>query len=75
MPLLPVHKVGFDPMTGDMMSTQQDNANVASGHSFADQVGSGVATRLGLESVLYYGLDFVNKGNNMGQQWWDGGWS
>ena len=25
-------------MTGDMMSTQQDNANVASGHSFADQV-------------------------------------
>ena len=37
--LVHLHKVGFDPMTGDMMSTQQNNAEVADGHSFADKIG------------------------------------
>jgi hypothetical protein len=30
-------QVGFDPMTGVMMSTQQDNREVAEGHSLADR--------------------------------------
>ena len=37
--LVHLHQVGFDPMTGDMMSTQQNNTDVASGHSFADKIG------------------------------------
>ena len=37
--LVHLHKVGFDPMTGDMMSTQVNNNDVADGHSFADQIG------------------------------------
>jgi len=43
--LVLLHKVGFDPMTGDMMSTQQDNQAVASGHSFADQIGQLVTAK------------------------------
>lgn len=43
--LVHLHKVGFDPMTGDMMSTQQDNMEVASGHSFADQIGQLVTAK------------------------------
>lgn len=43
--LVLLHKVGFDPMTGDMMSTQQDNDAVASGHSFADQIGQLVTNK------------------------------
>ena len=31
-----VLQVGFDPMTGVMMSTQQDNREVAEGHSLAE---------------------------------------
>ena len=38
-------KVGFDPMTGDMMSTQQNNAEVADGHSFADKIGQLVSAK------------------------------
>ena len=37
--LVHLHKVGFDPMTGDMMSTQFNNNEVAEGHSLADQIG------------------------------------
>ena len=37
--LVHLHQVGFDPMTGDMMSTQQNNTDIASGHSFADKIG------------------------------------
>jgi double stranded RNA-specific editase B len=43
--LVHLHKVGFDPMTGDMMSTQQDNMDVASGHSFADKIGQLVTNK------------------------------
>ena len=41
--LVHLHQVGFDPMTGDMMSTQQNNTDVASGHSFADKIGQMVS--------------------------------
>ncbi len=37
--LVHLHKVGFDPMTGEMMSTQQNNADAAIGHSLADKIG------------------------------------
>ncbi len=43
--LVHLHKVGFDPMTGDMMSTQLDNNQVAEGHSFADQIGQLVTNK------------------------------
>lgn len=43
--LVHLHKVGFDPMTGDMMSTQQNNAQVADGHSFADKIGQLVSAK------------------------------
>lgn len=43
--LVHLHKVGFDPMTGDMMSTQLDNNNAAQGHSFADQIGQLVTAK------------------------------
>jgi len=43
--LVHLHKVGFDPMTGDMMSTQQNNAEVADGHSFADKIGQLVSAK------------------------------
>ncbi len=37
--LVHLHKVGFDPMTGEMMSTQQNNNDIAIGHSLADKIG------------------------------------
>ena len=40
-----LHKVGFDPMTGDMMSTQVNNDDVAEGHSFADHIGQLVTAK------------------------------
>ena len=43
--LVHLHKVGFDPMTGDMMSTQQNNSDVADGHSFADKIGQLVTNK------------------------------
>ena len=43
--LVHLHQVGFDPMTGDMMSTQQNNTDVASGHSFADKIGQLVTNK------------------------------
>jgi dsRNA-specific ribonuclease len=43
--LVHLHKVGFDPMTGDMMSTQEDQKDIATGHSFADQVGQLVTAK------------------------------
>ena len=43
--LVHLHKVGFDPMTGDLMSTQLDNNDVAEGHSFADQIGQLVTAK------------------------------
>ena len=43
--LVHLHKVGFDPMTGDMMSTQQNNSEVADGHSFADKIGQLVTSK------------------------------
>lgn len=43
--LVHLHKVGFDPMTGDMMSTQQNNAEAADGHSFADKIGQLVSAK------------------------------
>ena len=43
--LVHLHKVGFDPMTGDMMSTQQNNSEAASGHSFADKIGQLVTNK------------------------------
>ncbi|XP_040566219.1 double-stranded RNA-specific editase 1 [Lepeophtheirus salmonis] len=36
--LVHLHKVGFDPMTGDMMSTRENNDAAAIGHTFADQI-------------------------------------
>ncbi|TRY70366.1 hypothetical protein TCAL_05452 [Tigriopus californicus] len=43
--LVHLHKVGFDPMTGDMMSTQLNNNDAAQGHSFADQIGQLVTAK------------------------------
>jgi len=43
--LVHLHKVGFDPMTGDMMSTQKNNDEVAEGHTFADQIGQLVTAK------------------------------
>jgi len=43
--LVHLHKVGFDPMTGDMMSTQISTDDVAEGHSFADQIGQLVTSK------------------------------
>jgi len=43
--LVHLHKVGFDPMTGDMMSTQVSTEEVAEGHSFADQIGQLVTSK------------------------------
>ncbi|QQP34889.1 Uncharacterized protein FKW44_022932 [Caligus rogercresseyi] len=36
--LVHLHKVGFDPMTGDMMSTRDNNDAAAIGHTFADRI-------------------------------------
>ncbi len=43
--LVHLHKVGFDPMTGDMMSTQVNNDDVAEGHTFADLIGKVVTAK------------------------------
>lgn len=43
--LVHLHRVGFDPMTGDMMSTQVNNNEIADGHSFADQIGQLVTAK------------------------------
>ena len=43
--LVHLHKVGFDPMTGVMMSTQQDNRDVAEGHTLADRIGQLVTSK------------------------------
>lgn len=43
--LVHLHKVAFDPMTGDMMSTMIDNLDVSEGHSFADLIGQLVTAK------------------------------
>ena len=45
--LVHLHKVGFDPMTGTMMRTEDATSSkaVADGHSFADQIGQLVTAK------------------------------